>query len=128
MARKKKEDEISIEEYVLTTFSEFFKNLDPKDVALCLIFIYAMWTGYGKTTLPTKTDVIVGILLGLTIPDALRGGIVANTYAVTTLGTLGLSQFTDAAGMNKWKKVFQLTLETMLPGNLNPLDIMKAFD
>lgn len=124
---RKKEPEPTIEEYILDTFSDFFRNLQPKDVALCLIMIYAMWTGYGKTPLPTKADVMVGILLGLTIPDALRGGIVANTYAVTALGALGLSQFTDAAGVEKWKQVLELTLKSTLPGSLNPADIVKAF-
>lgn len=127
MGRKKKEPEQTIEEYILEAGKDLFANLQPKDVALCLIFIYAMWTGYGKTPLPTKADIMVGILLGLTVPDALRGGIVANTYAVTALGALGLSQFTDAAGMSKFYEVFKLTLESMLPGSLNPMDIMKAF-
>lgn len=127
MGRKAKDPEPTIEEYILELGSSFFKNLSPKDVALCLIFIYAMWTGYGKTPLPTKADIMVGILLGLTIPDALRGGIIANTYALTTLGALGLSQFTDAAGVEKWKLVFESTLKTMMPGSLNPEDIIKAF-
>lgn len=125
MSRKKKAEDINWDEFVLDRFSSFFDRLDPKDVALCLIFIYAMWNGWGKTPLPTKEDVMMGILLGLTIPPALQGGIIANGYAVGAMGALGFSQFTSGTELDqKFGEIMDLASQ-LLPGGINPADLVK---
>lgn len=125
MARKKK-IEINWEEYVLDRFSAFFDKLDPQAVVLSLIFIYGLWKGYGATKLPTKADVLLGITLGLTVPDALKGGIVANAYATAALGAVGAGAFiSDAKDPNEWLRFFSPAANA-IPGDIIPPDFLKG--
>jgi len=67
--------------------------LPLKETILSLLFIYAWKEAYGKEF--KATDIILGITYGFTIPDALRGGALANTYALGALAVLGIGFVPD---------------------------------
>lgn len=59
-----------------------------KETILSILFIYAWKRAYGPKF--TGGDIALGIAYGFTIPDALRGGTLANSYALGALGVLGV--------------------------------------
>lgn len=62
--------------------------LPLKETILSLLFIYAWKEAYGKQF--RGSDIILGIVYGFTIPDALQGGTFANSYALGALAILGV--------------------------------------
>lgn len=59
------------------------------------LFTFAWWKAYGSGPLPTTQDVILGALYAFTVPEALRGGILANSYALGVLAALGVGFIPD---------------------------------
>lgn len=74
--------------YIIEKVQEISSNLPWESIVLSGIFTYGHWKAYGAGPLPTKGDVMLGVVYALTIPPALKGGTVANTYAVGALGVL----------------------------------------
>lgn len=64
----------------------------PWDKILTSILFYYLWRkAYGKSSSfeEKKHDLALGFLYGFTVPEALKGGLLANTYALGLLGALG---------------------------------------
>lgn len=88
--KKKQYDVDELMEDLTATVKSIVPNLPYDKVALSIIFTYAWWRAYGRSSLPTKQDVMLGITYALTIPPALMGGTGANLYAVGALEYLGI--------------------------------------
>lgn len=83
------------DKYIVDQVLSIAKNLPYDKIVLCSIFTYAWWKAYGEGDRPTKGDVMLGVMYGLTIPPALQGGTVANSYAVSLLSALGVGLVKD---------------------------------
>lgn len=98
MAKKKVYDsedpdtwtDAQMNKYIIDSVKDIGMNLPWDKIALSAVFIYGHWKAYGAGTLPTVGDVMLGIMYALTIPPALQGGIVANSYAIGVLGYMGI--------------------------------------
>jgi len=75
--------------YIVDSVKEIGIALPWKEIALATLFTYGHWKAYGSGPLPTKEDIILGMFYALTVPSALQGGILANSYAIGALGVLG---------------------------------------
>lgn len=69
---------------------EILGNIDYKFVLSASVYTFLWWRAYGAGKLPTKEDVLLGIVYALTVPEGLKGGILANTYALSVLAALGV--------------------------------------
>lgn len=78
-----------LEKYYTDKLTEIAKSLPWDKLILSGVFTYAWYKAYGGKT-PTLQDLMLGIYYGFTIPPALEGGVVANSYAVAALGYLGV--------------------------------------
>lgn len=76
--------------YIMDKVADIGSRLPWDKIVLATVFTYGHWRAFGKTKLPTKGDIILGIIYAMTIPEALRGGVAANAYALGALGYLGL--------------------------------------
>ena len=76
--------------YIIDSVKDIGLNMPWDKIALSAVFIYGHWKAYGAGRLPTIGDVMLGVMYALTIPPALRGGLIANGYAVAALGYLGI--------------------------------------
>lgn len=84
-----REQKIELERYYTDKMVEVAKALPWDKLILSGVFTYAWYKAYGGKR-PTLQDLALGIYYGFTIPPALEGGIVANSYAVAALGYLGV--------------------------------------
>ena len=57
------------------------------------LFTLAWWKAYGDDF--QMNDLYLGIAYGFTVPDALRGGVLANSYALGALSILGVGFLPD---------------------------------
>ncbi len=75
------------------------------------LFTYAWWQAYGKDF--SKNDLLLGITYGFTIPPALKGGVLANTYALGALAILGVGFIPDEI----WDTI-ESTVSEAVPGTI----------
>lgn len=87
---KKTEEGFKPEEYQF--IGDTLKSLGyvGEKLILTTVFVYLWWRSYGKGRFPTKNDVLLGVVYAFTVPEALRGGTLANAYALAVLSALGV--------------------------------------
>lgn len=93
-----------VNKYIVDAIRDISHNMPWDKVVLSLVFTYGHWRAFGKTKLPTKGDVILGIIYAMTIPEALQGGTVANSYALGALSYLGLGVLVPGDWLDKMIK------------------------
>lgn len=82
--------EAQMGKYIIDQVMVIAEKLPMDKIILSAVFTYAWWKSYGGGNLPTMGDVMLGITYAFTIPEALKGGNVANAYAIAMLSALGL--------------------------------------
>jgi len=85
---KFRDQEFELRKLYIEKTGDIIASLTWEKLILSGLFTYAWWKAYGDEF--KVSDIALGFAYGFSIPDALRGGIIANTYALGALAVLGV--------------------------------------
>ncbi|GAI92840.1 unnamed protein product [marine sediment metagenome] len=99
------------ENYYIEKAIEVAKVLPWKEILLSGVLMYG-WKEAGDNKEITVADVLLGIIGGFTLEDALRGGIAANAYAVGYLSSLGVTSLGTSGVLDDVSKLPELVVKS----------------